>query len=96
MINFGPAEKYGRRSVLAKDMLRMAACAVVCAQLIAAPGSWAAMQDSAAGRAEVASADPKAGSSSASSAAVYPKKVASDSVLRVMQTELSRANSELG
>jgi len=35
MINFGPAEKYGRRSVLAKDVFRMAACAVVCAQLIA-------------------------------------------------------------
>jgi len=100
MINFGLAEKYGRRSVRTQGVFRMAwrmaACAVVCAQLIVAPGSWAATENSAAGRTEVVSADAKAGSAGASAAAVDPKKVASDPVLRVMQAELSRANSELG
>src|ERR1700738_1506460 len=78
-------------------MLRMAAWAVVCAQLIVAPGSWGATGNSATERATVAaSADAKAGSAGASAAAVDPKKIASDPVLRVMQAELSRANSELG
>src|ERR1700682_2292047 len=100
MINFGPAEKYGRRSVRTQGVCRMAwrmaACAVVCAQLIVAPGSWAATENSAAGRTEVVSADARAGSAGASAAAVDPKKVASDPVLRTMQLELSRANAELG
>ena len=100
MINFGPAEKYGCRSVGAKDVFglwRAAVCAVVCAQLTVAPASWAATEDSAAGRADVAaSADAGASSAGAAAAAVDAKKVASDPVLRVMQAELSRANSELG
>ena len=54
-------------------------------------------ENSAAGRADVAaSADAKGDSASASAAAVDPKKAASDPVLKVMQTELARANSELG
>jgi TldD protein len=100
MINFGPAKKYGRRSVGAKDVLsmaRIAACAAVCAQLIVAPASWAAAQNSPAGRADVAaSTDAKTDTSSAPAASVDPKKVAGDPVLKVMQAELSRANSELG
>jgi hypothetical protein len=101
MINFGPAEKYGRWSVGAKDVFylacRMAVYAVVCAQLVMGPTGWAAAQDSTAGRADVAaSAEAKAGSGSASATAVDAKRVVNDPVLKVMQTELARANTELG
>jgi TldD protein len=101
MINFSPAEKYGRRSVGAKAVLRLAcrmtACAAVCAQLIAAPVGWAAAQNSPAGRTDVAAAtEATAGSANASAAAGDAKKVVNDPVLKVMQAELSRAGSELG
>jgi TldD protein len=100
MINFGPAKKHGRRGVGTTEvfgMWRIAACTVICAQLIVAPAGWAAAQDSTAGRADVtASSDAKAGSASASAAAVDPKKGASDPVLKVMEAELSRASTELG
>src|SRR6202022_338859 len=101
MINFGPAEKYGRRSVGAKAVLclacRVATSAAVCLQLTVTPAGWAVTQNSSAGRADVAaSTDAKSGSASASVAAVDAKKVVSDPVLKVMQVELSRANTELG
>ncbi|MDQ1410516.1 MAG: TldD protein [Acidobacteriaceae bacterium] len=101
MINFGPAKKYARRSVGAKDVLclvcRVAACAAVCGQLIVEPAGWAAGQDSPVRGAEVAAAgEAKSGSAGATAAAVDAKKVVSDPVLKVMEAELSRANSELG
>ena len=100
MINFGPAKKYGRRSVGAKDVIclawRMAACGVVCAQLVVAPAGWAA-QNSPSGRAvAAASTGATAGAASASAASVDAKKVVNDPVLKVMQAELSRASTELG
>jgi TldD protein len=100
MINSGPAEKYGCRSVRAKDVFglwRMAVCGVVCAQLTVVPAGWSATENSAAHRAEVAASTDASGSSAgAAAAAVDAKKVSSDPVLRVMQAELSRATSELG
>jgi TldD protein len=100
MINFGPAEKHGCRSVGAKAVFRlwrMAVCGVVGTQLIVAPAGWAATENAAAHRAEAAASSDASGSSAgAAAAAVDAKKVASDPVLRVMQAELSRASSELG
>jgi TldD protein len=100
MINFGPAEKHGCRSVGAKAVFRlwrMAVCGVVGTQLIVAPAGWAATGNAAAYRAEAAASSDASGSSAGTAAAaVDAKKVASDPVLRVMQAELSRATSELG
>jgi TldD protein len=100
MINFGPAEKHGCRSVGAKAVFRlwrMAVCGVVGTQLLVAPAGWAATENAAAHRAEAAASSDASGSSAgAAAAAVDAKKVASDPVLRVMQAELSRATSELG
>ena len=62
----------------------MAACGVVCAQLAVAPAGWAAESSEAKAAARTAAAG------------VDAKKMASDPVLKVMQTELSRANRELG
>src|SRR5450755_4072824 len=83
MSNSGFSEKNVRGAIGAKDLLRMVACGVVCAQLAVAPASWAAEGSEAKAAAKTA-------------AGVDAKKVASDPVLKVMQTELSRANKELG
>jgi TldD protein len=84
MSNSGFSEKYVRAAVGAKDLLLMAACGVVCAQLAVAPAGWAAESSEAKAAAKTAAAG------------VDAKKVASDPVLKVMQTELSRADKELG
>jgi TldD protein len=77
---FSSSEKYVRARVAATEVLRMAACGLICAQLAMAPASWAATENAA----------------STNAAGVDAKKLASDPVLKVMQTELSRANTELG
>jgi TldD protein len=84
MSNSGFSEKYVRAAIGAKDLLRMVACGVVCAQLAVAPAGWAAESSEAKAAAKTAAAG------------VDAKKVASDPVLKVMQTELSRADKELG
>ena len=75
MFIFGSSERCGRASVRVRDILRGAACGVVCAQLAVVPPNWAA---------------------TAAASGVDAKKMASDPVLKVMQTELLRANTELG
>ena len=81
MFNFCRSEVRGRfdhparRSV--RVVVRIAACCLLSAELIAAPATFSAAE-------------------SASAAAVEAKKVSNDPVLKTMQAELSRANSELG
>jgi TldD protein len=84
MSNSWFSEKFVRAAIGAKDLLRMMACGVLCAQLAVAPASWAAESSEAKAAAKTAAAG------------VDAKKVASDPVLKVMQTELSRAAKELG
>ncbi|HEY2351205.1 MAG TPA: metallopeptidase TldD-related protein [Candidatus Acidoferrum sp.] len=71
--------------------MRAAACGVVCAQLAVAPAGWA--------KTESTSETPTARVTSAKTGAagsVDAKKAAGDPVLKVMQTELARADVELG
>jgi TldD protein len=67
--------------------LRAIACGALCAQLALTPAGWAASADSN-GHSNAAS--------TATAAGVEPKKSINDPVLKVMQAELSRANTELG
>src|SRR3984893_15675088 len=85
-------EIYVRAAVRARDILHMAACGVLCAQLAVVPANGAAIEQFSV--ALPASALSPALPSSAAGADA--KKLASDPVLKVMQTELSRANMELG
>lgn len=86
MVIFSSGKRNRSGSVSAVQILRAAACGVVCAQLAMAPAGWAAAEHAAEASAT--------GSSVA--AGVEPKKVGNDPVLKAMQAELSRANSELG
>ncbi|HEY8715775.1 MAG TPA: hypothetical protein VIM00_10360, partial [Candidatus Acidoferrum sp.] len=64
--------------------LRATACGALCAQLALAPAGWAANDNS------------NAASTTTAAAAVDPKKSPNDAILKVMQAELSRADTELG
>jgi len=83
MLIFRFCEGNGRAKARVMEMLRVLVCGVVCAQLAAAPAGWAASE----------AAKDKG---SAANAGVETKKLGNDPVLKVMQTELSRANTELG
>ena len=63
-------------------MLRALVCGVVCAQLAAVPVGWAAAEENSTAK--------------AAAAGVETKKLGNDPVLKVMQTELSRANTGVG
>jgi len=82
----GTTERIGRRSVGLAEILRVAACGVVCAQLALAPAGWAATENE---HADAAGAKPAI-------SPVDTKKMAADPVLKVMQVELARASTELG
>jgi TldD protein len=80
MGNFGLLERKERLVVQLNDALRAAACGILCAQLALVPAAMAATGDAAKSFA----------------VDVDTKKLSNDPVLKVMQTELARANSELG
>ena len=86
MSNSSLSEKFIRAAIGGKDVLRMAACGVVCAQLAVAPAGWAAEGSAAKATNAQNSRRP----------APTRKKLPSDPVLKVMEAELSRANKELG
>jgi predicted Zn-dependent protease len=91
MFTFFFSKTIRRTSVGAAGILRAAACGVVCAQLAVAPAGWA--------KTESTSETPTARVTSAKTGAagsVDAKKAAGDPVLKVMQTELARADVELG
>ncbi|MDP9339746.1 MAG: metallopeptidase TldD-related protein [Acidobacteriota bacterium] len=67
----------------------MAACGVVCARLAIAPAGWAAADHEPAAKVDATTTARPAIS------AIDAKKMAADPVLKVMQAELSRANTEL-
>jgi hypothetical protein len=77
------AEGIRRRSVGLAEILHVAACVVVCAQLATSPAGWAAAENE---RTDATAAKPAISAADA-------KKMAADPVLKVMQGELSRANT---
>ena len=83
---FGAEKKHAARNTGLAEICRVASCAVVCAQLAVAPVGWAATENE---RADAAAPKPAI-------SAIDAKKMAADPVLKVMQTELSRASTELG
>jgi TldD protein len=82
MLIFGFFERNDRAKARVMEMLRALVCGVVCAQLAAVPVGWAAAEENSGAK--------------AATAGVETKKLGNDPVLKVMQTELSRANTELG
>jgi TldD protein len=80
MGNFGFLERKQRLLVQLNAAWRATACGILCAQLALLPGALAATGDAA----------------KSSAADVDTKKLSNDPVLKVMQTELARANTELG
>jgi TldD protein len=84
MLIFGSTKGIGRRSVRLAQIFRVA----VCAQLAVSPAGWAATE-------RVAEADATTATGNSAAAGVGTKQLASDPVLKVMQAELSRANTEL-
>ncbi len=80
MGNFGLLGKKSQPLTGLSEALRAAACGILCAQLALVPGALAAARDAA----------------KSSAADVDTKKLSNDPVLKVMQTELARANTELG
>jgi TldD protein len=82
MRNFGALISNTRLAVPVRDVLRAVACGVMCAQLVMVPAGLATTGTGSA---------PAVGA-----ADVDTKKLGRDPVLKVMHTELARANSELG
>jgi TldD protein len=81
MSNRGLSAILWRATARTRDWIYLASCGLACAQLIAAPAGWTAGEN---------------GHERAGTGAVDPKSTAKDPVLAVMQSELSRANTELG
>ncbi len=91
MSNSSFSERCVRTTSIVKNFARMAGCGLVCAQLAVAPAGWAAEDSASKG-----AASGKSRAASAAAGSVDAKKIAADPVLKVMQTELSRADKELG
>jgi TldD protein len=96
MLNFVSSGWKQRPGVRLAEMLGAAASGLLCVQLALVPAGFAATgagsPNSSAARTESAKTSANGGASTS----VDPKALSSDPVLQVMQTELSRANSELG